>query len=116
LVAIALFVVAAPARAKPLLDCPLRDAPFSTQSPLMDILLNARARAFADKAMTGLAGDLPPQFMGTTTPRFASILTLKAAYGFLGLPSLDLAAIDRDLASIPVADAGSVSRWARYDA
>ena len=110
------LLAAAPVAAKPLLDCPLRDAPFSTESPLIDILLNAKARAAVDKAVPGLTGKLPPQFLGTTPPSFASILTLKEATGFLRLPSLDLVSIGRDLAAIPVTDADRVARCARYDA
>jgi len=110
------LALATPVSARPLLDCPLRDAPFSTASPLIDVLLNARARAAVDKAVPGLTGKLPPQFMGTTPPSFAAILTLKEAAGFLRLPSLDLDGIGRDLAVIPVTDADRIARCARYDA
>ena len=115
LAAIALQM-AAPVAAKPLLDCPLRDAPFSTESPLIDILLNGQARAAVDKAMPGLTSKLPPRFMGTTPPSFAAILTLKEATGFLRLSSLELTGIGKELAAIPVTDADRVARCARYDA
>ena len=105
----------AAAQAAPLVDCPLRDAPFSTASPLIDILLSAPARAVVDKAVPGLTGHLPPGFMGSKPPSFAAILTLKEATGMLGLPGLDLAALDRELAAIPVTDADRVARCERYD-
>lgn len=106
---------AANAAAAPLVDCPLRDAPYSTTSPLIDILLNDRAKAVADKALPGVGTRLPPQFAGTKPPSFAAILTLKEASGFLRLPSVDLAAVDRQLAEIPVTRADKIARCARYD-
>lgn len=106
----------ASAAAAPLIDCPLRDAPYSTATPLIDILLNDRARAVADKALPGVGTRLPPKFAGTTPPSFASILTLREAAGFLRLPKPDLAAVDRELAAIPVTRADKIARCARYDA
>ena len=41
---VALQASNASAKATPLLDCPLRDAPFSINSPLVDILLSPAAR------------------------------------------------------------------------
>jgi type 1 glutamine amidotransferase len=108
-------VPAAHAASPALVDCPLRDAPYSTSTPLIDILLNDRAKAVADKALPGVGTRLPPQFAGTKPPSFASILTLKEAAGFLRLPALDLAAVDRQLAAIPVTRADKIARCARYD-
>lgn len=98
-----------------LVDCPLRDAPYSTSTPLIDILLNDSAKAVADKALPGVGTRLPPQFAGTKPPSFASILTLREAAGFLRLPTPDLAAVDRQLAAIPVTQADKIARCARYD-
>ena len=105
----------ATAAAAPLVDCPLRDAPYSTATPLIDILLNDRAKAVADKALPGVGTRLPARFAGTTPPSFASILTLKEAAGMLRLPKPDLAAVDRELAAIPVTRADKIARCARYD-
>ncbi|MEO6718075.1 MAG: ThuA domain-containing protein [Novosphingobium sp.] len=101
--------------ASPLVDCPLRDAPFSTATPLIDILLNPRAKAVADQAMPGVATRLPPQFAGTTPPTFAAILSLKEAAGFLRQPALDRVKLDRELAVIPVTRGDKIARCARYD-
>ncbi|MDB5724532.1 MAG: ThuA protein [Novosphingobium sp.] len=103
-------VPAAHAASPALVDCPLRDAPYSTSTPLIDVLLNDRAKAIADKALPGVGTRLPPQFAGTNPPSFASILTLKEAAGFLRLPALDLAAVDRQLAAIPVTRADKIVR------
>jgi uncharacterized protein len=101
--------------AAPLIDCPLRDAPFSSTSPLIDILLNPRAAAIAERALPGTATRLPKQFLGTSPPSFAAILTLREASGFLRLPAPDFPAIDRELAAISVTTADKVARCARYD-
>ena len=115
LVTLAAFF-AAPAAAKaPLIDCPLRDAPYSSASPLIDILLNPAARAVVERAAPGVTTRLPPQLMGTTPPSFAAILTLREASGFLRMKSFDLPTIDRELAVIPVTVADKVARCARYD-
>ena len=108
-------LVAGPSLAAAPVDCPLRDAPYSSASPLIDILLNPQAKAVADKAISGIATRLPPQFMGTTPPSFASILTLKEASGILRLPAVDLSAVDKELELIPVTAADKVARCARYD-
>ena len=116
-----LFATGSPAAASgtavssPLIDCPLRDAPYSTATPLIDILLNERAKAVANKALPGIATRLPPRIAGTTPPTFAAILTLKEAAGFLRMPTPHLAAIDRELSAIPVTRADKIARCARYD-
>ncbi|UVO55972.1 ThuA domain-containing protein [Sphingomonas sp. SUN039] len=106
---------AASASAAPPVDCPMRDAPYSSASPLIDILLNPQAKAVAERALPGIATRLPAQLMGTTPPSFAAILTLKEASGFLRLPSAELPAIDRELAAIPVTIADKIARCSRYD-
>jgi uncharacterized protein len=108
-------LVATPAMAKALVDCPMRDTAFSVSSPLIDILLNDKAKAVADRSINGISTRLPPQLMGTKPPSFAAILTLREAAGFLRLPAIDLAPVDRDLAAIPVTEADKAARCARYD-
>ncbi|MEO7656642.1 MAG: ThuA domain-containing protein [Sphingomicrobium sp.] len=93
----------------------MRDMPYSSSSPLIDILLNPAAVAVVGKSVPALTR-LPPQLMGTTPPSFAAILGLREATGFLRLPALDLTKIDRSLAAIPVNRADKIARCARYDA
>jgi uncharacterized protein len=112
---IAATLVATPAMAKGLVDCPMRDAPFSVSSPLIDILLNDKAKAVAERSINGITTRLPPQLIGTKPPSFAAILTLREAAGFLRLPAIDLAPVDRDLAAIPVTQADKIARCDRYD-
>lgn len=107
--------VAAPALARPVIDCPLRNAPFSVDSPLVDVLLSPAAKAAANKAAGGAFDKLPPRFAGTTPPTFAAILTLRTAGKFTGMKPGALAALDAELRKLPVTAADKAARCARYD-
>ncbi|CAN7319116.1 ThuA domain-containing protein [Phenylobacterium sp. LjRoot225] len=113
--AAAMAVVAGPAAARTVSDCPLRDAPFSIESPLVDLLLSPSAKAVLAKAAPGRLDKLPPGFAGTEPPTFAAILTLKGASGLTGLKLEALPAIDAELRAIPITDADRAARCARYD-
>lgn len=104
----------ASAKAPPMLDCPLRDAPFSINSPLIDVLLSPAARRAAEE-VTGRKLEGPPEFMGTKAPTFASILTIKEALAFAGGDLSKLPALDAALRALPVTDADKVARCERYD-
>lgn len=108
-------VIATPAlAARPVTDCPNRDAPFSVDAPLVDLLLSPTARAVLEREMGGL-DRAPPNFFGTTPPTFAAILTLKEASRFSGMKPERIAAVDAELRKLPVTDADRVARCARYD-
>lgn len=96
-------------------DCPLRDAPFSVSSPLIDLLLNPAATAVLEKAAPGYLAKMPPQFIGTKPPTFAAILTLREASGFFGIKPEGWPAIDMELRALPVTAADRAARCARYD-
>lgn len=106
---------AAAAPARPVTDCPGRDAPFSVDSPLVDILLSPAAKAVMEKAVPGRFSKLPPRFAGTEPPTFAAILTIREAGAFTGLSADKLPAIDAELRALPVTAADRVARCARYD-
>lgn len=113
--ALAVFGISAAAQAKPVTDCPLRDAPFSLDSPLVDILLSPAARGVIESA-TGRSFDQgPAMFTGTKPPTFAAILTMRTAGRFTGLKDDKLPAIDAALRKLPVTAADKVARCARYD-
>lgn len=101
--------------AKAVTDCPLRDAPFSVGSPLIDILLSPAARAVLDKAAPGRLDKLPPFFASTTPPTFAAILSLREAVDILQIKPDMIATIDAELKALPVTAADKVARCARYD-
>jgi len=116
-------LIALPAQARALTDCPLRDAPFSSASPLMDIILSPAASAAMERVMPGMLKSMPPTFASKTPPSFAAILTVREAAGmgarYAPDPSKvvqpDMARIDAALAAVPVTDADRVARCARYD-
>jgi len=100
---------------RPVTDCPLRDAPFSIDSPLVDIMLSPAAKAVLEKAAPGRFSKLPPRFAGTTPPTFAAILTLREGGAMTGIKADAMPAIDAELRALPVTAADKVARCARYD-
>ncbi len=126
LLALAAVFAASPSAAatQPLVDCPLRDAPFSAASPLMDILLSKAASAAVERVQPGMLSGMPKFFASTTPPSFAAILTLREAAGMGARFALDpskvavpdMALFQRALASVPVTREDRIARCARYDA
>lgn len=106
--------VAAPSSAQTI-DCPLRDRPYSVDSPLIDVLLKPEAKIAIEREAPTLLRKLPAGFASTTPPSFASILTLRTAAGFGRLPADSLARINQTLAMLPVTAADRAARCARYD-
>jgi type 1 glutamine amidotransferase len=100
--------------ATPMLDCAMRDAPFSVDGPFVDLMLNDKAVAAFDAYLPGVRAALPPLMTGTKAPTFGSIVTARALAGFSGKP-MDLAPLDTALKAIPVTDADRVARCERYD-
>lgn len=108
-------LIQSPARAAAVTDCPLRDAPFSTASPLVDLLLNAQATALVTQ-YTGLPLDrLPPFLVATTPPTFAAIVTVPGV-AMMAKGRVDqIDALDAALRRLPVTAADRRARCARYD-
>ena len=112
---LSLFSVAS-VQAKPVTDCPNRDAPFSANSPVIDLMLSPAASAVMAKAMPPKANNpLPPAISGTTTPSFMAILTLKEAARFTGMDMAKLPEIDAELRTLPVTKEDKIARCVRYD-
>ncbi len=105
----------ASALAKAPTDCPLRDAPFSVRSPIVDILLSPTARAAIETGAPQILTALPPRFFSTQSPTFAAILTLEGVAARETIPADRMAALDATLRAIPVTPADKVARCARYD-
>lgn len=110
--ALLLSCAAATPQAGTVTDCPLRTAPFSVDSPLIDVLLSPQATAVLHKTWPQ-ARSLPAMFTRTAMPSFATILTLRSLAGRPGFPALDQ--LDADLRAVPVSDADQAARCARYD-
>jgi uncharacterized protein len=109
-------VLSSVASAKPVTDCPNRDAPFSASSPVIDLMLSPAASAIMAKVMPARATSmLPPSIAGTITPSFMAILTLREASRFTGMDQAKIPAIDAELRALPVTAADKVARCVRYD-
>ena len=115
LAALAAAFATAPAIAAPVTDCPLRDMPFSADSPLVDLMLSEPARAVLSRHSGKDFDKVPPRFFGTTPPTFAAILTMKESARFTGMTPAAIAAADADLRKLPVTAADKRARCARYD-
>lgn len=113
--ALAASLPAPAALARPVTDCPNRDAPLSVDSPLVDVLLSPAARELLDQQMGGRLDKAPARFFGTEPPTFAAILTMKEAARFTGMKPEAIAAFDAELRKLPVTPADKVARCARYD-
>ena len=112
----AAMAAATPASAAGLLDCPMRDAPFSISSPLIDILSSDAAKAVVEKHLPGRLAKIPPFIAGTKAPSFASILTLEKIAPMIGAGEAgSLASLDTALRSLDVTEADRIKRCDRYD-
>jgi uncharacterized protein len=111
------FGLSAPTLAKtaPVIDCPMRDAAYSIDSPLMDILIKPEAKAAMELFLPEAAKKAPPIFFSTQSPAFSSILSIKVLLGFTGQKADGLAPLDAELRAITVTNADRVARCARYD-
>jgi uncharacterized protein len=110
--ALFLACLAATPRAGTVTDCPLRTAPFSVDSPLIDVLLSQQATAALHKAWPE-AQSLPAMFTRTAVPSFATIITLRSLAARAGAAVLER--LDAQLRAVPVTEADKAARCARYD-
>ncbi len=109
---LAAAIVATPAAAQRTPDCPLATTPYSLDTPLIDLLLDPRARAVLDGA--GVLASIPPFFAGTTVPTFSAIVSLRGAGEFLKLPKTGQRDLEAKLAAIPIDAVATKRRCARY--
>jgi uncharacterized protein len=98
-----------------LLDCPLRDAPFTVDSPLLDVFLSEQAMAAINGVKPGIFDGLPPMMKGTKAPVFSAILSVRTASRFGGADPALVERIGEALKSVPVTSEDKVRRCERYD-
>lgn len=89
------------------LDCALRDAPFSVDSPLIDVLLSKSAGKVIEREVPQFA-NLPPDLKQTATPSFAAIMTLREVAPMVGIDDGQLNAVDGKLAALAQGGADSI--------
>ena len=96
-------------------DCPLRDQPYSVNSPLLDVLLNPRAKAVLNQETPDLLKGFPPEMLRTATPSFAAILTPNTVLELKRVPAETVRRLDAGLAAVALTDEDRAIRCARYD-
>jgi type 1 glutamine amidotransferase len=96
-------------------DCPLAKAAYSSQSPLIDLLINPATRAVIERLDPDLLPKLPPLLATVTPPSFGAIITLRIAHAFMAVPVASMEQLDRELAAVPVTSEATAARCARYD-
>ncbi len=112
-----LLLAGTPARAgEPVRDCPLAAAPLGVASPLSDVLMHPDGPA----ALASVAPDLVSGFTrnfggGDLPPGFANILSVNALLEVRADGAALRPALAAKLAALPITDAFTVSRCARYD-
>ena len=113
--ALCAVTLATPAQAAPLLDCPMRDAPFSVDGPFVDVMLSERAKTAVSAEFPTMLANLPPIMSGTKAPTFGAIMTVRKLTAFMGDKAPDLSKLDATLRALPVNDGDRIVRCARYD-
>lgn len=103
------------AQAQTLVDCPLRDEPYSIDSPLIDILLKPQARAIADHYLGSVIAKLPSGIVSKEAPTHSAIIGLRDIAARAQLPADALVPIANELARLTITDADRRARCARYD-
>lgn len=98
-----------------MLDCPLRDTPFSVDSPLIDVLLSPAAKGALDQGMPGMLQKFPPDWQKTEAPAFTSIISPRTLARMAHLSPEQVEQLNQKLAAIAVTDNDRVARCARYD-
>lgn len=97
------------------LDCPMAKAPYSIDSPLIDVLVNPAAKAVAAEELGENFTKLTPFLTGTQAPTFSVIVTLRGVFAMNKVDPAALAKADARLRQLPVSPADQIARCARYD-
>ncbi|WP_439133292.1 ThuA domain-containing protein [Pseudomaricurvus sp.] len=101
--------------ADPTIDCPLRDAPFSLESPLIDVMLSEQASAIVNHHMDGALEKMPEHFASTQPPSFSAILNVRTLASMARFDPAKLPRVEQELSELKVSDSDRTARCARYD-
>lgn len=96
-------------------DCPLRDTPYSLESPLMDIMLSESASAVVNRHMDNVLTKLPSHYASPNPPSFSAILNTKTIAAMAKTDPALLPQIDKELSELEITKADRIARCARYD-
>ena len=116
---IVLLALAAPgisqAAAPSSVDCVSAVEGYSTNTVLLDLLIDPAARAVLDKDAPQFQAKAPPIIRNPVPPSIADILTPRLLSPWGLFTSDELNRLDADLAVVKVTPAASAARCARYD-
>lgn len=98
-------------------DCILANAPYSSRTPLYDILLNPRTKEILDRALDGKLSQVPERLVTQRLPSFATIITSRDLLKRMAVQDIEAvgARLDTEFAAVPVTPADARARCARYD-
>ena len=96
-------------------DCPLRDEPYSIESPLMDLMLNPAAREIINRHMDSVLEKIDTMWISTVSPSFSSIINASRLVRLGGVSRESLTLVDKELRQLALTDADREARCARYD-
>lgn len=97
-------------------DCPQARSAYSSNTFLMDILLDPAAAAILNKDAPEFLPSLPEELKKASPPSFTAILTPRMIATIANHPSAaELAKLDQDLAAVKITRAAMRTRCARYD-
>lgn len=107
--------VFAQAQSEKLLDCPLRDMPFSLDTPVMDVLLNDAAHGIMQKELAAAKLEFPAFLKQAQAPSLSAILQVKNLLEAAQAPASVIDRVERQLSALPITEADKQKRCARYD-
>src|SRR5262245_58049321 len=111
---LAIFVgLTAAAEASPRVDCPLRNARYSVDLPLIELLLTPEAAALVEQHAPGAMAKIPARWMRTEPPSFAAIITLRGMGRRMETSAETMDAIDAGLRALSITAADRTRRCAR---
>ena len=99
------------------IDCPLRDEPYSVDTPMMDLMLNPSAVIVLENEMPELMKRVPPLFKSSEAPSLSAIMTVREVMALMRMPAnaVALQQLNTQLAAVELTEADKMSRCARYD-
>lgn len=97
------------------LDCPLRNVPYSLDTPLMDLLLDPRAVEAIERIDADFFKALPGELKVASPPSLSAVYSISVIADLKKLPEDDIQRIAAELEAIPLTKAVRHARCERYD-
>lgn len=93
-------------------DCPLASSPYSTSTPIVDLMLNPATKAILVQSEFAAIAN---RFQKTDAPTFGAIVSLRGVLPKTPEEMAKLDDLDAKLRAVPVTPADEIARCARYD-